>query len=327
MRSKSAELQLSLFLGAQFQKLPTHSNVVTWEKIKEKIKAGQGQGHFEEYVPWLRVTRNWHNVKSASGHLAAPELNRHHHYVSTNEHIAFQFFKWLGAIDVREQFPVWPFEHDHPMAGLPGVGSLAKCRGLTDIALDAGIKHGKNIGGKSDFVATIDMLTTWLTPNGIRLIAIDCKPYDYTHLDAASLRDRERLELARRYCMENDIEWILFNSQTLSKNFVKNLDALYPTLKREEAIDLKSSQHYKELVRLLNSEGTKSKPFFLIKQFANKHNLAEQHAFAMFKFGVWTQDIDHNFENYLDTWNQLLPGGRLLKEKMRSRFLGGLEVA
>ncbi len=321
MPSKNDELQQSLFLGPQFQKFPTHSNVVTWEKTKEKIKAGQGQGHFENYIPWIRVTRHWHNTKSVSGHLAAPELNRHHHYVSANELTAFQFFKWLGAVDVREQFPIWPFEHDHPMVGLPGVGNLAKCRGLTEIAKEAGIKHGKNVGSNSDYVATIDMLTTWYTPNSVKLIAIDCKPYDLKRIDAASMRDRERLELARRYCKENNIHWFLFNSQTLPKNFVKNLDALYPTLKRQEIIDLKNSSHYRKLVQFLNSEGKRSKPFFLIKQFASENNFDEKDVFVMFKYGVWTQDIDHNFENYFDTWNHLIPGGRSLKKQMRARYL------
>jgi hypothetical protein len=327
MRSKNDELQPSLFLGPQFQKFPAHSKVVTWEKIKEKIKAGQGQGHFENYTPWIRVTRHWRNAKSVSGHLAAPELNRHHHNLSANEHIAIQFFKWLGAVDVREQFPIWPFEHDHPIVGLPGVANLAKCRGLTEIAKEAGIKHGKNVGSSSDYVATIDMLTTWHTQNSFKLIAIDCKPYDLNRIDTASMRDRERLELARRYCKENNIHWCLFNSQTLPKNFVKNLDALCPTLKRQEIIDLKNSQHYSSLVTLLNSEGTRSKPFFLIKQFASENRLEEQQVFVMFKYGVWTQDIDHNFENYFDTWNHLIPGGKKLKEQMRARFLGELEIA
>lgn len=64
---------------------------------------------------------------------------------------------WLGATDIREQFPIWPWPHAHPLTGAPGAEHLVLdgSPGLMDIANPAKISHGVAIGTTLPYIATV----------------------------------------------------------------------------------------------------------------------------------------------------------------------------
>jgi len=94
---------------------PGQTGRMTWTKLYRLIKAGFGQGHFADYLPWLRVTKRDYSPRGNMGHLPSPDLGHKHHYRSCGEKNLILVLKWLGAVDARDQYPVWPWPVDfHP---------------------------------------------------------------------------------------------------------------------------------------------------------------------------------------------------------------------
>ena len=92
---------------------------MTAGRLQALIRQGFGQGRGERYVPWIRVTRG--NAPRKSNHVVAVThvQSRPVHLLSRLEYRALRLAVWLGAIEVREQFPLWPWQGGpHPMAGL-----------------------------------------------------------------------------------------------------------------------------------------------------------------------------------------------------------------
>ncbi len=118
------------------------------KNLREQIKAGRGQGHGADYQPWLQVSRRRSPSNGNINFRHLPILGRHSHFMSRNEwHIAL-WILWLGVEDLREQFPLWPFPHPHPLFGRAEVEQtrLPSSRGTLEIAKELGIDHGRIVG-------------------------------------------------------------------------------------------------------------------------------------------------------------------------------------
>lgn len=139
---------------------PSQSGRMTWKKLDALLDAGYGQGHRARYKPWLRVTRRECSPCSTVGHLPATELRRLYHFRSIAERTVIILLRWLGAYDLRDQFPAWPWPHRHPSDGLPGM-SEPRQRGLLEVARGLGIDHGTFVGSAIPYIATLDVMSTW----------------------------------------------------------------------------------------------------------------------------------------------------------------------
>lgn len=53
---------------------PSQTGLMTQKKLTALIRAGYGQGHFQRYKPWLRVTKRDYSPNSNIGHLPAITL-------------------------------------------------------------------------------------------------------------------------------------------------------------------------------------------------------------------------------------------------------------
>ena len=156
-----------------------HPKMLKLKKIVEQIRLGFGQGHGEHYQPWMKIRRK--NSTSKSNQIVAwmQPLGRVAHYFSRGEYKTALLLLWLGIEDLREQYPLWPIAHPHPLSGAEGSESMnfPWVRGLLDIAGEAGIDHGVEVGTDIPYTATIDLLATLRTRTGLKLIGISCKPY------------------------------------------------------------------------------------------------------------------------------------------------------
>lgn len=231
---------------------PSQSGRMTTKKLEALIRAGYGQGHFQRYKPWLRVTKRDSSPVSFVGHLPSPEFARLHHFRAIAERRTIQLACWLGAKDVREQFPMWPWEHQHPSVGLGGIEDVAPVRGLIDIASEARIRHGNFLGTSLPYVGTIDVLTTWKRRDGSwLLVALDNKPEEIVLEPNILSRIKERIELARRYCVECQIRHVIVHAEQFSQELATNIDALAPTTTMQSLI----TPLYWEVVESLGKHG------------------------------------------------------------------------
>ena len=82
---------------------------LTEELLKQKIKDKRGQGVGPKFKPWLTI----HELSSV-GHAVRDfgyKTKRPHHFLSNYEFFLFLILEWrLQVVDIREQFPLLPFE-------------------------------------------------------------------------------------------------------------------------------------------------------------------------------------------------------------------------
>jgi hypothetical protein len=108
---------------------------------------------------------------------------------------------YLGALDVREQFPLWPQPHPHPLADYAtSQQRWNHCRGLIAISQELGVDHGREIGSDAPYIATIDIAATIKRAKGYGIAGIALKPHELILSSEPTDRINERLAM-ERVCM------------------------------------------------------------------------------------------------------------------------------
>jgi len=296
---------------------PSQTGKMTQKKLTALVRGGYGQGHFQRYKSWLRVTKHDYSTKSFAGHLPAPDSARLQHPRAIAERLTTQLAKWLGAADVRDAFPVWPWPHEHPGVGLAGFDEAPRQSGLLAIAKKHGLDHGCYPGTDIPYVATIDVLTTWHTESGgYRLIALENKPFDVVHDPNPLLRPKERLELVRRYCVEAQVPHVIVHAEKLPPEFTANLDILQPMLAPKPLADLLSSRTYLDVVDALQEKGSAKCPIEILDDLRDKRGHSDAVLTNAFYLALWRQDVDHDLRRPFRPWEPLIPGGVAFKKAL-----------
>lgn len=300
------------------------SRRMTWKKLNHLINQGYGQGHQSFYKPWLHITKRTSSPVSNIGLLPAPDIGRAHHYLSAAEKSTILLLKWLGAHDIREQYPAWPWPHLHPLHGLHPSANDTKLPGLQDLASEMGIDHGRFVGTNIPYVATLDVVSTWRDPDGNhRLIAHECKPADVLQ-KVANTRVRERLELTRRYCKEAQIPRVIFHAEHLPIHLSVNLDALVPRVSRPQLAAMRSASGYRKLVERLEKCRETHTPAEVMEQMRHHLHTDPVTMRDMLHAALWCQDVDHDLSHPLELHSPLIPGGKKLWKNLHRHVLGEL---
>jgi len=176
-------------------------SVVTWSVLHQRLDAGRGQGHGDSYLPWLWIHRK--NVSGRGNQVVdpMPGYRRASHFLAQVEWHVGLLCIYLGALDVREQFPLWPQPHTHPLADYtPAQRKWNGCRGLMAISRELGVEHGREVGSDAPYVATIDIAATVKRPAGFGMAGIALKPHELIMTSEPTDRINERLAM-ERVCM------------------------------------------------------------------------------------------------------------------------------
>jgi hypothetical protein len=204
---------------------------MTLDRLDLLIRNGYGQGRNQFYEPWIRIRRRLSSPVSNLVALSTPLYARRSlHLLSGLEDRAAQLALWLGAAEIREQFPMWPDPHLHPIVGI----SRARDRlmhdvpGLLEIARNSGIDHGTYPGTRIPFVATVDLLIRMGSPPDDFLVLWGCKPLELMLEPGKNERRLERLELERLYSIAIGARSIVFDGTEASRRFFANLDWFRP---------------------------------------------------------------------------------------------------
>lgn len=172
----------------------------TEKKIAEWQAQGYGEGHGQDYKPWLEVTD--FSSHGRSRRVWGLKTHRIHHLFSDVEYDIFLASEWSrSVIDIREQYPL--------------------DRDLTQtIAQQLKIRHPHYPGTLVPTVMTVDFLLT-VTKNGKEsYIAVNGKR-DEEAEDANSL---EKLEIQRTYFEQLEYPHHLMYHSQLPSQKIKNLE-------------------------------------------------------------------------------------------------------
>ena len=206
--------------------------VMTLNRLHALIAAGYGQGFGESYLAWMRIRRRLTSRVSNLVVLANPlYATRHLNMLSRLEGTGSTIAMWLGARELRDQFPLWPDDHNHPDWGSPNQleGTPQFVPGLMSIAREAGIKHGTFPGTQIPYVASADLLVQPPADRLASLTLIPVKPQSEIEKPGRKgMRVLERLELQRRYANAVGARYVEFTDCTCTPLLGSQLNWFMP---------------------------------------------------------------------------------------------------
>lgn len=296
---------------------------MTWKKLEQWILEGRGTGHKSEYKPFLQVTRrNTSKVSNQSFGRWLFGYNREFHYFSRSERKVALIIKWLGASDIREQFPLWPSPHLHPLVGADGTNIYERpiVSGLIEIAQEAGIDHGNFVGSDVPYVATIDLMATIQTNMRPFLVGISCKPEKQIIEAEPSSRLLERLELERLYFQAIQTRRVRLEDNAFHKELVANLEWFKPDANIESA--LRKDDRFEEFLAELNEKLLQTNIDNAIKTAHSKIGWNRSRANAAFRLAVWHQLVDIDISKPIVMSLEATTGGKQLKKTIRLAVIG-----
>ena len=173
------------------------------DKLARFHKEGRGQGHGQNYRPWLTIQ----DVSSLgrSSRIHGRKTGREHHLLSDMETALFLLLDWSDAVtDIREQFPL---DQDETRR----------------IAAQMGVRHPADAQSKTDIVMTTDFLVDVREGETTRVVARSVKPA--SELDKT--RTLEKQEIERRYWGVRGADWGLVTDLDLPAQRIKNLRWLH----------------------------------------------------------------------------------------------------
>jgi hypothetical protein len=293
---------------------------MTNAKICERIQLGHGTGHGAQYLPWLTLRRK--NVSPNSNQVVSwmPPLRRTAHYFSRGEYHTALLLLWLGVDDLREQFPLWPAPHPHPLYGSPlqSNAPLTWAKGLLTIAEEAGIAHGVELGTRVPYVASLDLLATVALPTRIALAAFSSKPIPNAG-SAVSWRTRERLELERRYAEDVGSSYFVSHSALIPCLTAGQLETWIDASTLHCAARL--AEHVGHFAELLNCN-IAAPINEAVADAADALMLPLDDGWFLFRHCCWTQAIDIDPSKRILTSRPVVKGGHRLRDRLREQLFG-----
>lgn len=297
------------------------AKAMTWEKLKRMIDEGYGQGHGESYRPFIQIRRKNCSPKGNQSVGPLPGCVRAFHALTRVERQFGMLCHWLGAADVREQLPAWPFPHPHPLVGAMGASRFANVTvpGLMEVAAEAEIEHGVFPGSEIPYVATLDVVATVTSVEGPRLVVISCK--DKKDVTAAPLTSRmhERLELERRYCDVISARYHLAHELSLSNTLLSNLEVCGVSVSQKHRIC--GSARFETFKEILTEAITKTSIRRAVKLATDGSNFDGSLAWPAFHLLAWSLELDIDLSHAKVTSQRAVLGGRLLHETLHNRLL------
>lgn len=294
--------------------------MMTKEKLKAQVRLGFGQGHGSGYNPWLIIRRK--NPSPVSNQVVSwmPPLGRVAHYFSRGEYFTALLLIWLMVLDLREQFPLWPTPHPHPLTGAQGSEglNLKWSRGLLKIAAEAGIKHGVEVGTNIPYTATIDLMATVKIDDKLKLFGFSSKAICNPDEDIKE-RTLERLELERRYTTEIDAGYFVTNSAMVPELLAGQL---------EWWLDCSTLDCSPELISkvgpfayILNSHADLSIEE-AVHLAVRRISVPLASGWLLFRHCAWTQKIDIDPSVRIFTSFPIQHGGVALRSRLRRQYFG-----
>jgi hypothetical protein len=303
------------------RRAPAQTGIMTPEKFDALVKAGYGQGHLDGYKPWLRVTKRDYSTASNVGHLIAKEFGHTHHPRSRLQRALCHALAWLGAFDVRDEFPLWPFDHEHPIDGLMGIKCRKVVPGFARLAQDMDIDPGHYPASNMDYVHILHTLSTWVDEDWkVRLVGHQIDSTCKADLDDIG-RAFEINLVRHRYCQETGIPFRLVKKQHFPGQLASVLDAIRPSLSRDQVAAACHSDAYKVLVETCRRCAYSDPASSVFEPLHRRHGMSAAFWTKLLHIALWRQDLDHDLSKQLELHQPLITGGVKLRAQLRLNLL------
>lgn len=294
---------------------------VTETYLKKLIKGGAGIGHGEDYRPFLEI-RRWNPSPVSTqvvGGSSVPPFRRRGHFFSYSEWRLALLYAWAGCY-VREQLPLWPWAHPHPLAGYAVTErDLRWSNGLWGLCRESNIDHGYFPGTRIPYVWTIDLALTlsWVEDPARACAFISVKPLlseAYLYIDPLA-RGAEKLEVERRYCESMGIFYFVGDRALYPKKLLDNLDWLH---KAAVLPNTHRSRHILDAFLDRHAANMASEPPLEWRALLEcDFGLSRHAADYLVQHCLWNQLIDADLNMSIDLAEPLTPGGQRFRRAVQ----------
>ncbi|MEI6558405.1 MAG: TnsA endonuclease N-terminal domain-containing protein [Rhodospirillaceae bacterium] len=179
--------------------MPRSHHAFDEDKIALFHKEGRGQGRGPDYKPWLTVQ----DVSSQGRvhRLRGMKTGRQHHLLSDIEWRHFLLFDWAHDVeDIREQFPL----------------DRTVTRRIAD---EMCVMHPTESKTRVQLVMTTDLVVDVIRGDRLVTLARTIKP----STELAKSRILEKLEIERRYWIEQGIDWGIMTEKEIPMTIVGSI--------------------------------------------------------------------------------------------------------
>lgn len=298
----------------------------TWARLKNHLQIGHGSGHGQGYKSLWELKRWNASPMSVQILKPVPPFARSCHFFSRSEWLLALVFSWLGA-HVREQYPLWPWSHPHPLYGLNADRDTALpwSPGMIEICTKVGIEHGVFVGTRIPYIWTIDLALTipWVDKESPGCCLVSVKPLEserYLYIDPLD-RGPEKLEGERQYAQSLDIPYFVGDRSLFPGDLLGQLEWL------ADAAVIPVGHPWQDRVQnFLDRCGADLGNYPLMEssiRLQKDFGATKREADYLVQHCLWHQLIDCDLSKYIDMAACPKPGGRRLKAAMREFLVGG----
>ncbi len=301
---------------------------VTWDRVEALVKSGHGTGFGENYAALLQIKRWNPSPMSVQVLKSVPPFKRKCHFFSLSEWYLALLFSWIGA-HVREQFPMWPWQHQHPEYDRnPEIDvMLPWSAGMQSVCRDMGIKHGFFVGTDIPYVWSMDLCLhlPWVKTHAKACCLVSVKPLEserYLYIDPLD-RGPEKLEAERRYAEALGVPYFVGDRSLYPGPLFSQLEYL-----ADAAVLPRNHPWFITLGHFLSKYGNDifSYPLEDVRERLRVDFSAttEQSTFLL-NHMLWNQIVDCDLSLPIKTSMPPRSGGRKLQEVLRASIQGGYQ--
>ena len=291
--------------------------------VAQAIHAGYGQGSGDAYKPWIRIRRNFSSPVSHQVFDSVGIHARNHHFLSTLEFHTALVCGYLGAVELRECLPLWPFSHPHPDSARNArtLREAPQVRGLLELADKAGIDHGCFVGTTVPYIASIDLMLWFRFGGKLHLTGISCKPREIADQSA---RAKQRIELDRIYCSTIGAHHVHEDGSVFDQELLKQLLWLRPLV--SEIRTHRGSARLDDFAASFDEFATERCVSESAVAAGQKIGLARDAAFKFLRLSVWLHLIDVDLSQRLQMKRPIKRGSDRILKALKARYWGDQHV-
>ena len=297
---------------------------MTRSRLQSLILQGFGQGRGDAYKPWIGVGRA--NSARESNHQVAVTSCQSAplHLLSDLEVKASRVASWLGAIEIRTQFPLFPWAgHPHPNSGVNAEldAKLAPTKGLLEIASRAKISHGNWVGAPDlPYVATTDLLVERGDRPSTTLYFWSVKPAALLENHPKRKRMKERIELERLYAESVGGKHVLYDGSKVSEELLANLGWMEPL--RVERVSPNRCADRARFVKHFQKSSSREALRDRISRAAASAGISQSEGGAHFRAAAWLTEVDIDLNQPVVMSEPMKTGGSSFKNALFTSLTG-----
>jgi hypothetical protein len=227
---------------------------------------------------------------------------------------------WIGGLDARENFPMWPFNHPHPLSDWPlGEPTDRLCYGLMDLASDEQERKRLRLRASKGFAPEVTLNITYGDQAHPQSCLLACVPASTKSDDVVPYSDGD-VDRAQNYAMANGMRFFQFDRRHFTQTLVSNLEAWsfsVNTIRRDVDPDVvKRVEDF--LLRRLETDT----PCSAVNLASSQLAIPVLNVWTVLRYMQWLQKVDVDPRRSVSHLERFVPGGRAFRESMRSLILG-----